>query len=168
MPLPPELLTGAPFAVVNLRSTAIHPARTKGTRAPDRRRRVRRTSRRPSARRPGRRGDGLATPHALHKGDSLALGPAAIVSVGLSEKGAMAAVRGLKIRDARVLQDFAACVGQNADKRIVVGMQNESRYRDSIEKLRRSRAGVVILRVAKSAIASGDLIVKFPQAAKAL
>src|ERR1035438_7394183 len=93
--------------------------------APHRRNRVRLTSRSPSVMHRLRRRERFAALDTLHKRDGLALRPAAVVSIGLSQEGAMTAMLRLEIGDVRIPPQFLASFGQHANERIVVGMQNE-------------------------------------------
>ena len=60
-----------------------------------------------------------------------------------------------------------ACIRQNADERIVVRVQDQRGHCDAIKHLRRGRARVVVLGIAKAAVARCYLIVEVAQAAKA-
>ncbi len=60
--------------------------------------------------------------------------------------------------------EFLASLGPNANKRIVGGLQNERGHGDAVYHIRRRGACVVIIGALKSAVESGDLVIKFAQA----
>ena len=56
--------------------------------------------------------------------DYLAFGPASVVSIGLSEKRAMASMRRFQKSDVRIVEDFGARFGNQPDERIVQGVDD--------------------------------------------
>ena len=70
----------------------------------------------------------------------LAFCPASIVSIWLCKKGAVAAVSGFQQGNVRISHDLRAGVRQQADKRIIGGMDHKSWDRDAErERVNRTR-----------------------------
>src|SRR5450432_264411 len=80
----------------------------------------------------------------------------------------MTATFGLEVGDVRILPQFVAGGGQDADERIVLGMNDERGHRYTVEHLCRRRASVVVLGVTKAAVAGRNLVVEVTYAAQIL
>ena len=105
-------------------------------------------------------------PLSLNEADRLPLGPASVVTIRLGQECAMASGRGLDKPDIRVPEQLLTRLRKNADERVILGVQHESRNRNAIKNIRRSSARVVILGAGEPAIARGDLLVEVANAAQ--
>ena len=56
--------------------------------------------------------------------DHLALGPASVVAIGIAEKRTVTTICGFDEHEVAVGKDFLTCLGKDADKGIVCGVQN--------------------------------------------
>src|SRR5208337_96619 len=109
----------------------------------------------------------LSALDSLDESDGLALGPAAVVTTGLRQEGAMSAALSFDIGDMRIAQQLRARLGENANERIVFCMNEKRRHANAVEYVRASGASVVILGVNKSEMPGGNLVVEIAQAAHA-
>ncbi len=100
-----------------------------------------------------------------------ALGPAAVVlsaAVAFPEKGAVPAVAGLDESQVGIGGDPLAGLGAEPDKRIVRGVNDQTRHGDAIDHIGGGGAGVVVIGAGKPAIERGDPVIKFAQAGNSL
>src|SRR5690348_7936956 len=106
------------------------------------------------SRRPTQQKSRLASIHSvmLEEANNLAFCPAAIVAVGLSQKGAVAAVSGFQQRNVRIRHDLSASFRQQTNKRIIRSMDDQGRERDLFNHAVCARASVIILRAFKAAV----------------
>src|SRR6266478_1629870 len=73
----------------------------------------------------------------------------------------MAAVFGFEESDIRIRQDFLPSLGKDADKGVIGRVQNEGGHGDAIYNIRCRGSGIVINCAGKTAIVSGNLVIKF-------
>src|ERR1700693_5110566 len=84
--------------------------------------------------------------------DHLRFGPVPVAAVGLGEKRTMAAIFSFEECDVGVVQNLAASLRENADKRIVRGVQDEGGDADVVENVSGSGAVVIVISAGKATI----------------
>src|SRR5260370_6258512 len=99
--------------------------------------------------------------------DDLAFGPVAIVSVGFGQKGTVAAVFGLDEADVWVGLNLDPSFGKDADKRIILGVQDQRRHVNAFDDPRRRRAMIIIIGAAKTETRRRNELVKIADGAHA-
>src|SRR6202011_225411 len=79
----------------------------------------------------------------------------------------MSAIFGFEEPDVAIAQNLLAGRGENSDKRIVGGMQNESRHGNAIQNMGGGGAVIIIVGACESAVVRRDSVVKIAQACDA-
>lgn len=99
-------------------------------------------------------------PVIMEETNNLALSPAPVVAVRRREKGAMAAMRGLKQSNVRIGANLLSCLWQKADERVIRGVDYKRWHSDSVDNARGSGASVIVIGAGEAAIRSCDYVVK--------
>src|SRR5207245_470213 len=79
----------------------------------------------------------------------------------------MAAVFGFEESDIRIRKDFLPSLGKDANKGVIGRVQNEGGHGDAIYNIRCRGSGIVINCAGKTAIVSGNLVIKFAKSGNA-
>lgn len=79
----------------------------------------------------------------------------------------MAAVFGFEESDIRIRKDFLPSLGKDANKGVIGRVQNEGGHGDAIYNIRCRGSGIVINCAGKTAIVSGNLVIKFAKSGHA-
>src|SRR5689334_23816293 len=98
--------------------------------------------------------------------DDLALGPAAVVTIGLCQESAVATVVGFNQSYAGVAKYSGPCFGKQADEGIIFGVDDERRHCNMVHYTGGRCAAIVIVSACESTIVGGNPLIKFANTAR--
>src|SRR4029077_7006315 len=110
-------------------------------------------------------------PKCLYELHHLAFGPATIVlmiAIRFANEGAVTAVCRFDESDIRICQNTFARFGPHSDKRIIRGMDDQCRDRDSIDHVGSGGASVIVIGSGETAVEGGNPVIKPSQTVDSL
>src|SRR5437016_683802 len=102
----------------------------------------------------------------LEKINDTPLRPSSVITIRLGQESTVASMIRFNQGDLRIGLQLLARLWQNADKRIVLGMNHQRRHSNLVHHAGSRSAVVIIVSAAKSTIRRGNDLVEFADAAR--